>query len=380
MEPIIQTCLTHNRFNEIYCVACNTYLCPECLSFHKTDTHKPKYLNVMQYAPAKIIPQIEELVDNMHEGEKTPETDAKELFAGIGTVAPLVTDAANVYTLRANQLKAIVGSLVSYGKQGLHGSMLENIKKGIDNDKTILERAIKEKRDIDVVRLTQRIEDEAALAENREGIPEMLEQLKTAMKILKEMALYRSIMVSAKLLSTKCGLYVKSMCIGDWKCDKKYLTSKMTLTEDGLTYGNCASNGYPAIIGTIPFDSGLYAYEVIPTDLDCSGKEGFGIIELAKYIKIFEADKVTPKAFEDMIGFFYKADVKGMKSEKIADMKMKEKYVVKVNIPELYVTITGPGLLLKGDLKAGVAYAPCFSCGCRNNKIEIRPLDNFAED
>ena len=154
---------------------------------------------------------------------------------------------------------------------------------------------------------------------------------------------------------------------------------QMSLSEDGLTYGNTATNGYPAIIGTLPFDSSLYAFEVIPTSLDCKGKEGFGIISKDDYLNAYESDKATPTVYNSMIGLMYRQEAKNMDVKEIRDMEMGSKYYVRVNIPELYVTIEGPGTKLKAELKSGIVYYPCFSCGCSNNKLKIRPLEYFEE-
>eukprot|EP01022_Parablepharisma_sp_SALTPOND_P008208 TRINITY_DN135387_c0_g1_i1.p2 TRINITY_DN135387_c0_g1~~TRINITY_DN135387_c0_g1_i1.p2 ORF type:complete len:389 (+),score=56.79 TRINITY_DN135387_c0_g1_i1:105-1271(+) len=378
-EPILYTCLTHNRANEIYCTVCKSYLCPECVSTHKTESHKPKYLHIMQYAPTQVIPKMDLLLNSTKESEKVVETEAKELVSGLERLAPQVKEAANMYFERVKVLKKVVNTLSSYLKQRPKGTPLENITKGLNEDKKRLEKFIKEKKDVDLLKLTQRIEEEANLAEKQEKVPELIGQLKEAIHTMEDMSVYKATIASAKALTAKCNLYRLTQYVKDWKCDRQFFSSKMYLSEDNLTFGNTASNGYPAIIGDVPFDSGLYAYEVIPHSLDCSGREGFGIIEREKYIAKFNSDRLTPDVSNDMMGFFYRGEAKNLRVIKVCNMQMDQKYYVKVNIPELYVTIKGPGVELVGELKSGVAYAPCFSCGCSNNRLKIRPLDDFYE-
>ena len=89
----------------------------------------------------------------------------------------------------------------------------------------------------------------------------------------------------------------------------------------------------------------------------------------------YESDKATPTVYNSMIGLMYRQEAKNMDVKEIRDMEMGSKYYVRVNIPELYVTIEGPGTKLKAELKSGIVYYPCFSCGCSNNKLKIRPLE-----
>jgi len=379
-NPILYQCLEHKRLNEIYCSACKTYMCPECVSNHKTPNHKPKYLHVMQYGPQQVIPKIDVLVGSATESSEKIENEAKDLVSGLEKLAPRIKEAANVYLTRANQLKVLITTLKGFMKQEPKGINPENMSKGITEDKKKLERLIKEKKTEELLKLTQRIEEEAALTEKQEKVPDLVIQLKEAIMIMQDMAKAKAAISAAKALLAKCNMYKMTQYENNWKCDRKYYSSKMFLSEDNLTFGNTATNGYPALIGDLPFDTGLYAFEVIPTSLECTGKEGFGIIEREKYISIWNKDKTTPTAHQDMMGYFYRNEAKNMKVEKICDMKMGTKYYVKVNIPELICTITGPGVSLKGELKPGVTYVPCFSCGCSSNRIKIRPLDDYDED
>ncbi len=373
-------CLTHNRLNEIYCTECSSYLCPECVSVHKSASHKPNYIHVMQYAPTKVVPQIDAMLGSVKDQEKVIESEAAEINGAMERLLPRLKQAVETYNQRVVQLKSLTSQLTTYSRQKYKGSLTEQARASLTSDKQRIETLVKEKKIAPLLRLTQKIDEEAQLAEKQEKVGALVEQLKKSTEQAQDLGVYKAVIAAAGQLSAKCGRLRFSHYTGDWKCDKQYVSSKMSLSEDGLTFGNTSSSGYPAIIGNIDFDSGLYAFEVIPTSLECSGKEGFGIIEKALYLRAYQADNTTPTVYDTMMGFLFKNEAKNMKAESTSDMQMGQKYYVKVNIPELYVTIKGPGLSLRGDLKEGVVYVPCFSCGCTSNKLQIRPLTSFEED
>eukprot|EP00831_Metopus_contortus_P084147 TRINITY_DN9477_c0_g5_i3.p2 TRINITY_DN9477_c0_g5~~TRINITY_DN9477_c0_g5_i3.p2 ORF type:complete len:200 (-),score=14.01 TRINITY_DN9477_c0_g5_i3:172-771(-) len=163
-------------------------------------------------------------------------------------------------------------------------------------------------------------------------------------------------------------------CFSEWKCDRRYFNSSMKLSEDDLVFGNTANSGFPAIIGSVPPEAKLFGYEVIPTNLECDSREGFGIIDYSRYVTIFNNNNQTPEVYTDMIGFLYSSVARNMEINSLSAMKMGSKYYVKVNKYEGKVTITGPSLKLTAEIKADVHYVPVFSCGCSNNQLKIRPL------
>jgi hypothetical protein len=294
-------------------------------------------------------------------------------------MTPKLKEVTDMHTQTAGYLKSIVSELGSYSKQQVKGSHIDNLKNGLKADKERIEKAIKEKKTKELLKLSQKIDEEVRLASNGETISSLVTRLQKAMEKLEKVDNLKGTLMAAKQLSTKCRLLKMVGYNGDWKLDRKYVSTKMSLSEDGLTYGNTASNGYPAIIGDVPFDSGLYGYEVIPTSLDCTGKEGFGIIELDKYVAAHAADNATPTAYDGMIGFLYRNEAKNMTVERSSDMQMGSKYYVRVSMIDLTCTITGPSLSLRAELKPGVVYVPCFSLGCSSNKLQIRPLTDFDE-
>eukprot|EP00826_Nyctotherus_ovalis_P020547 TRINITY_DN16467_c0_g1_i2.p1 TRINITY_DN16467_c0_g1~~TRINITY_DN16467_c0_g1_i2.p1 ORF type:complete len:422 (+),score=90.25 TRINITY_DN16467_c0_g1_i2:66-1331(+) len=379
METSLTNCMVHRRPNEMHCAACNTFLCLECMAAHKTEQHKPRYVHLMQHAMIYTLPQIELLKGFVESSESELESEAKILVKGLSELAPEINETVNLYFQRFEQLKATVKLLRSCAKYTLQNDYKESMKKRLLIEKKQLEKFIKAKDSKELLRLVQKVEEEAKVVKNQETSQDLIVALRKAIVEIKGINMYKSILSSARSLTTKCSLFRLNNYQKDWTCDRRYFSSKMYLSADGLTFGNTASNGYPAIIGTVPFDTGLYAYEVIPIGLDCNEKEGFGIIDRDKYLAAYNKDKITPAVHSQMIGFLYRKDARNMRAVKITDMRMNEKYYVRVNIPELTVTIEGPGVELTATLKAGVAYYPCFSCGCSNNKMKIRPLNSFYE-
>eukprot|EP00831_Metopus_contortus_P061955 TRINITY_DN5388_c0_g1_i1.p1 TRINITY_DN5388_c0_g1~~TRINITY_DN5388_c0_g1_i1.p1 ORF type:complete len:213 (-),score=30.27 TRINITY_DN5388_c0_g1_i1:38-676(-) len=191
--------------------------------------------------------------------------------------------------------------------------------------------------------------------------------------------MYDEAMRAGQNLLTKCQSLRLVQYHSKWVLEKAYISHKMKLSEDDLTYQPTVSNGYPAIIANFAADSGLFAYEVIPTNLCCNGKEGFGIIERDKYLAAKVADPVTPTVHSHMIGLFHPNEARKMEVEHITNIISGAKYIVKCNLIDHILTITGPGILLSANLDPGIFYTPCFSCGCTRNRLKVRPLLSFDE-
>lgn len=369
----------HDRENEILCETCHIFICPECVSEHASDGHVPKYVHVLKYAPAKILPKIDTLIETAKTKEKAINDEAIELVDGLQTFLPKLKDMVKLHTQSAAVLKSLSSQLNVYGQQRPETIYHEKVLSGLLSEKKRLEQVIKEKNVRETLKLAQRIEAESSVAGSQETPKMILERISKAVVPLQDIRMYQPLISSLEQAIAKCHFLNLVHYIKDWKCDRQYFSTKMFLSEDGLTFGNTASSGYPGIIGNVPFDAGLYAYEVTPSHLECGGKEGFGIIERDKYLSVWNSDKTTPTIYDHMIGYLYKNTVKGMATEKVADMRMDAKYYVRVNMIELNMTITGPDVSLRTELKPGVVYVPCFSCGCSSNRMKIRPLDSFDE-
>ena len=379
MEPSTLNCLKHDRENEVLCETCHTFICPECVSEHGDDGHNPKYIHVMKYAPEKVLPKIDSLIEVAKVKEKSINEEATEFIESLQVFVPKLAELVKIHTQSSALLKSLAGQLSTYSMQSPEKLFKDSVTVGLENEKKRLAQCLKEKNIREVVKLAQRIESESALAEKQETPKMIMERVYKAMEPLQDLKIYKPLIGSLETAVAKCHFLHLVNYVKDWKCDRQYFSSKMFLSEDGLTFGNTASSGYPGIIGDTAFDTGLYAFEVIPSHLECSGKEGFGIMEKEKFLSIFNADKTTPTIYDHIIGFLYNNVAKNMTTERVSDMKMDSKYYVRVNMLDLVMTITGPELSLKANLKPGVVYVPCFSCGCSSNRIKIRPLDSFDE-
>jgi len=379
MEPISLICPKHQNNNELYCSVCKNYLCPECITEHAVG-HKPHYWHITQHAPASALPKLEKLLAYVPEQAKSAVEEVSILKDALGAMLPQLSDSAEMHKETAELLQALGKQLTSFSKQKTKGTYTEGIKAGLNNDKLKLQKALESKKTNEIVKIVQKIDEAAELNARKVTTKDLLNDLEVNLKELEMDDHIKQAVAVAGKINTKYRLLKITRYVGDWKLDRRYLTTKMTLSEDGLLYGNSASNGYPAIIGDTPFDTGLYAFEVIPQSLECTGKEGFGIIERDKYMAAVAADAVTPLCYDHMIGYLYNRDAKNMVVEQMSDMQMNQKYYVRVNMVEGNMTITGPNLKLRADLKPGTVYFPCFSCGCSNNKIRIRPLNDFDEN
>ena len=372
-------CVKHNGPNDIYCTVCSTFICAECISDHGVaDSHKPKYMYILQYAANSTLPKLDALKKKSHEQARNADSEFEELQNGLKELLPVLKEAADTHVQTAAHLKGLGAKLANCAKQKIKGNCADNMNAKLKADKEALQKAIAEKNQKNVLQLAQRLDEEIQLVSKQITATNLMELLKAQLLELNQVDTLKGVVNAAKAISTKYSLWKVTSYIKEWKCDRKYLSSKMSLSEDGLVFGNTASSGYPAIIGDVPFDYATYAFEVIPENLDCS-KEGFGIVEASKYFAAYKTDAVTPTVFSDMLGLFYNGDAKNMTIERIRSLESGAKYFIRVNMNDLTMTLTGPGVSLKANLQSNTIYYPCFSCGCTKNKIRIRPLNSFDE-
>lgn len=372
-------CVKHGFLLEVYCRGCHVFMCPECISEHGKSGHPADYVHVLEYSKESTLKQIENLVEDAKVKDKKIEEESVAMLSLLGGLVKGAEEAAEVYAKQAKHLKAVAVQLKTFSNSKKKGAATSNIVTELENEKKKLTAAVDSKNVKEVVRLTTKIEGESKLVVNPEPVEGMVAKLKAAYDALLKDDVFGSVQGAAGAVTAKCNQLKLIQYQNSWKVDRQYFSTKMFLSEDNLTFGNSASSGYPAIIGDTPFDYGLFAYEAIPTSLDCTGREGFGIIEKDRYLSIWNNDKTTPDVRNDIIGYLYRNEAKNMTAVRMADMIMGRKYYVKVNMFDLTVKITGPGVLLTADLKPGVVYVPCFSCGCSSNRIKIRPLDFFDE-
>eukprot|EP00826_Nyctotherus_ovalis_P006155 TRINITY_DN11427_c0_g1_i3.p1 TRINITY_DN11427_c0_g1~~TRINITY_DN11427_c0_g1_i3.p1 ORF type:complete len:435 (-),score=114.17 TRINITY_DN11427_c0_g1_i3:34-1338(-) len=380
MEAQLVKCLSHNALNEIFCDSCNKFVCPQCLSSHSAHNQEGSFTHVFKYSQDKIMPVFDSLMETVDEREKNVERESLEVIMTLQEVIPRLVEAVMQQKKKLMELKVVTERLKEYcntteGEQITGDSVIS----GVVADKERLERAIKEKNIQETLKFSVKAKMEEPLTKLKTPIKTIMQNLENAMEKLNHQREFEKIFAAMSGMLAKCNSLQLLPYINNWRCDKAYLSGKMYLSEDGLTFGNTATNGYPAIIGNLPFDSGLYAFEVVPHGLECSKKEGFGIVEIEKYLAAVRRDPVTPAVSDEMIGFLFSKEYKGMKAIRAGEMQMDAKYYVKVNIPELTMTIFGPNLLLRAELKPNVVYYPCFSCGCSSNRITIRPLETYDE-
>eukprot|EP00830_Metopus_es_P014530 TRINITY_DN388_c0_g3_i1.p1 TRINITY_DN388_c0_g3~~TRINITY_DN388_c0_g3_i1.p1 ORF type:complete len:416 (+),score=99.76 TRINITY_DN388_c0_g3_i1:65-1312(+) len=380
MEARSLECIIHQaRLNELFCKTCKVYMCARCISGHD-KAHASSIVHILHYTPTNTLPKIDSLIEAAKEKEKEVDVESKGIVTSLQVVYPEIRDIMLLHDNQARMLKTLIQKLAPFSNETSKERKAPNIAEGLLNEKKKLEGYIKEKKVKEALQLAFKIENEAEAVAVTEPGESLVKRLHAEMKKLKEQALYKDILSAANLLMTKCQLLKIMTFDSNWTIDKTFQSTKMFLSEDNLTYGCTSSNGYPGIIGTANSDNGSFAFEVIPTSLCCSGKEGFGIVERDRYIEEHKKDNVTPTIHTFMMGYTYKNEVRNMTKEEAKDLEMGKKYYVKCNVSDLKVTITGPGVKLSAELKPGVAYAPALSCGCSGNRIKIRPLASMEEE
>ena len=250
----------------------------------------------------------------------------------------------------------------------------DQMRIGLTADKRRLETALKSDNMEAVITLTKKITGEAEITKKENLEKHIIGKIKASIPNITYGKHYKELIETLQALAIRCQRLRLSGYMADWKCDRKYFGRKMTLSEDGLTYGNSAGDGYPAIIGDTPIEMGVCMFEVIPSGLNCNGKEGFGIVELEVYKAAYASSPETPAVHDQMIGFMYSTDVHNMTAVQSAAMVMDKPYVVKVDMNTLTMTIKGQGVLFTATLKPDKVYVPCFSLGCTGNKLQIKLL------
>ena len=369
-------CIFHARLSEIYCLTCNSFLCPECIGEHADSKHEPKYIHASVYAQQFTYPKIDTLIESTEKNKTKLNDEVLEFTTILTKHIPEAKAKIEEYIKTVNALKGILTEISGYSTAILESDYAEKIKHGLANDKKALENAIKNKDLSAIVSISRRVEAEEKLSS---GVTTgtLASDLTKGLVILSDAKSHEKLLDTLQLIMFKGQQLKLYSYIGQWRIDSKYVSTKMTLSDNGLIYGNKASSGYVAIIGDTLLVNCKVAFGVIPRGLCCNGKEGFGIIEYDTYERIYKGDKTTPTAYDNMVGFLYNNVAKNMTAEQMTNMQMGEKYTVKVDLIEHTMSITGNNLKLTTKLKPDTIYVPCFSCGCSNNKIEVTPLESY---
>eukprot|EP00831_Metopus_contortus_P060562 TRINITY_DN5245_c0_g1_i2.p1 TRINITY_DN5245_c0_g1~~TRINITY_DN5245_c0_g1_i2.p1 ORF type:complete len:398 (+),score=52.71 TRINITY_DN5245_c0_g1_i2:135-1328(+) len=377
MESV--SCQRHDRPNEIVCLTCKKYLCPMCFTDHCKDGHTASYSHILEYSKKHTLSKIDILKENVIETKDKIASEVKIIVDAISEMLPGLKKISEESFHCSQQMNSQVSKLKSFSKTKDADVSCEKIIETIEKDKDVISKNIEKCNFSEVVKMSLKYEKESEMMKNQMKASDIYREMDSSLNEIEKSDHFSKLNKALNLLSTKCYFLHLMNYSNNWRLDKQYLTSKMSLSEDGLTFGNTATNGHPGIIGDVPWESGLWAYEVIPIHLCCSGKDGFGIMELKRYQEIFKNDSVTPSIFNDIIGFLWTDQVKNMTAKTSCPMQLNSKYYVRINLVDYYMTITGPGVSLRTELKPGVAYVPALSCGCSSNRLVIRPLEYFEE-
>lgn len=376
----IAKCSKHGRVTEIYCKTCKAYICLECLSFHQDDCPKAQFVHIFKRAEDFAVPALQERIDKLGGTDQEYFKECERLMSHLGEIVPELKRMSLEHLQATQVLKNLVVQLEAQAMPRSHQPISEQMRRGLTADKHRLERALEDDNLETLITLTKKILGESEVSAKKDLEQEVLDKIKSLLGVSPYMMTYKGLIDALTVINAKYQRLQYSGYITDWKCDRKYFSTKMTLSEDGLVFGNSAGNGYPAIVGDTPIEGGVCLFTVIPEGLNCTGKEGFGIIDIEKYKTCFTADPTTPTVHDYMIGYFYSDNVKSMTTVRSNTMQMGQKYYVKVDTSNLKMEIKGPGLYLTAELKPEVVYVPCFSCGCTGNKLTIKPLSVESEE
>lgn len=378
MESIWK-CPDHGRHLEIICLKCNKYVCPMCLSTHDNDSHGANYIHVLKYATETTVPKIDQQIEAISTKDSDVNSEAKtlvDLLLGINAPLKEVVDA---HMKTSAQAKTLVSQLDSYIGPVKMQPFADLMRRGLTGDKKRLEEALKNDNVETVIALTKKIIGEAEVTKKSNAEKIHIAKIKSSMASLSYMPHYKELSEVLKQVLLKCQFFKLVCCVADWKCDRSLLTTKLTLSDNCLVVGNAGQGGYPSIIGDKAISYGIMVYEVVPTGLCCTGKEGFGIIELDKFKAARTRDTTTPLSYDDMLGILHNNVVKNMTTITSGNLIMGSPYIVMINMSSNKATIKGPSVHLTADLKPGIEYVPVFSLGCSGNKMAIKPLEEIPE-
>ena len=311
-------CLTHDKGLEIYCEGCKTYICVECLSTHDDTCLSSKYVHLFKHTEEAALPKIDKMLEEMTASDSEVAMEANALLGGLSEIIPQLKHVIVEHHQSSQTLKSLTTQLESKTAPMKHQPISEQLRMGLTADKKRLENALKEDDMQTVITLTKRIIGESEISEKSDIEKPAIQKIKSRIASIDYMKTYKELIDCLTQLSTKCQRLRLGGCVTNWKCDARYVSRKLSLTPDGLTLGNTASDGYPGIIGDTPIDAGMCIFEVIPSGLNCTGKEGFGIIELDKYKSIQAANPETPTVHEQMIGFMYSNEAKNMTAVRVS--------------------------------------------------------------
>ncbi len=376
----ISNCQRHSRTTEIYCEACKNYLCVECLSTHENDCPKAQYVHIFKRAEQYALPTLDRLISEVAGTDQEIYKEGEKFMASLAEIGPDLKRVSKEHLQTVQVLKGLVTQLDAHIGPISRQPISEQMRSGLTSDKRRLEKALEDDNLEAIITLTKKILGEAEVTKKDNLEHDLIPKIKSLLASSQYKPVYKELNDTLGTISAKYNRLRLTGYSTEWKCDTKYLTSKMSLSPDGLVYGNTAGNGYPAIIADTLIEGGMCLFEVIPDGLNCTGKEGFGIIDIEKYKQCFKSDPTTPVAYNDMIGFLYSDEARGMKVVKTRSMAMGQKYYVKVDMINYKMEIKGPGAYFTAELSPETVYVPCFSCGCTGNKITIKPLGMEGEE
>eukprot|EP01022_Parablepharisma_sp_SALTPOND_P026608 TRINITY_DN64480_c0_g1_i1.p1 TRINITY_DN64480_c0_g1~~TRINITY_DN64480_c0_g1_i1.p1 ORF type:complete len:473 (+),score=18.53 TRINITY_DN64480_c0_g1_i1:130-1419(+) len=376
MESGIYTCPAHGKLNELVCETCGRYLCPECITNHTLECPNASYNHVFGYASTKTLTTLKYMEDHVKKNSEETKQEYKVIMASVEGLSAKLSKVACVYSVNLKRIESLLKKL---GVTGLFRNESENCAKNViktlEAQKSQLIQALKENKRREVLKITQSVE--AFQAAESIGMP-FLKDLKQGAYLLEETTkLSASAIDNTKSLIAKLHRVGTTQYCKDWKCDRNYYNDRMHLSKTCLKFGCESRSGPVAIIGDKAISEGLMAFEVTPIRLEGKGKDGFGVIELDKFLAYWLKDK-PPVLIEDhIIGLLYPNVPKNMTGIVGKNIVLNSKYYVQVNMSTGTVRITGNEVSLYGNLKFGVEYVPCFVCGQYKSKMSIKPLSSF---
>ncbi len=380
MESKIWKCNVHGRPLELYCNSCKTYICAECLSTHSASCPAADYDHVFGRAQKIALPKLQQLLAQNEQVGPQFEDESVSLLTNLCNIITPLKTTVTEHAESAEKLNELVLNVEKFAQANQKANFQERKKKQLEALKKQLQEALTEQNLAAVSQLTHRALAEGEVQKGSKEEAKIATALKTDIKGLNYLDTYKSMAEDLQRILAQCDRLRLNKSVFNWKCDRRYVSSKLSVAENGLEIRCSESGGYAAVVGDTPIDYGVLVYEVTASGLCCNGKEGFGVIEVGKFRELYSVNSKTQNAHDYMIGLMCGDMPKSMLVLTGKELLLDVPYVVSINMCDHVMNIKGPGTLLTTELESGVAYVPCFSLGCTNNVMKIKPLEAMEEE
>ncbi len=376
----IWLCQKHARPLEVYCTRCKSQICPECISTHESPAcPEPDFDHVFKHAAEASVPKLDGLIKEAASLGPEHDVESTDLLTSLYNIITPLKRLVDEHTDYMEKLKAGFKQIESYAKS-VQKAKKTSAEAELQQCKKRLQAAVSSQNISETIRVLKKIDAERGKQVDKGADKALVMNVAGKLKDEKPVEDLRKLAEEVQKVLFKCQRLRLNFSVFNWRCDRKYLSPKLALSEDGLEITCIQGTNYACIIGDTPIDYGIMVFEVTSSGLCCSGKEGFGVIEYDTFRDIYAANPNLPSAYDHMIGLMQGDVAKGMVILTGNELLLDVPFTVSINMCDHVLNVKGPGTLLTAELKSGVRYVPCFSLGCTRNKFTIRPLEALFDE